>query len=461
MNVKQHSFDLAANGPKQPPARRPFPSVKADDNRAARYAKGGLKRECDEIAAEPEGSRNEKLNRGSWAVGGYVAAGHLDYDETEAALIGAGLASGLPLTEVTTTVRRALADSDKAPREVVVAVDTADYAKPAHVLMDDDATTALVPQSVDQWVIDNLPALDWHALWADDSEQEWIVEPILPVGRLVALYSPPKVGKSLLMLEIAAAVATGRDVLGNPTTAAIVLYVDFENDPRGDIRDRLQSMGYTPDQLDNLIVLSFPTLAALDSDRGGQELLAAVTYYRAALVIIDTVSRAVEGEENANDTWLNFYRHTGLRLKQAGVAGIRLDHTGKDETKGQRGGSAKVGDVDAIWKLAMVDEDQLTLTCEASRMQVDQKILTLTRRDTPLHHQVDKSGYAGLFDKKVAEIVAALDALNIPTDCTTREAKDALRASGVKGRDSPIIAAVKRRKASISPFYVAHPELAI
>lgn len=61
------------------------------------------------------------------------------------------------------------------------------------------------------------------------------------------------------------------------------------------------------------------------------------------MVVIDTISRAVGGEENDNDTWLNFYQYTGLRLKQAKVSVIRLDHTGKDLTEGERGGSAKAG----------------------------------------------------------------------------------------------------------------------
>ena len=38
---------------------------------------------------------------------------------------------------------------------------------------------------------------------------------------------------------------------------------------------------------------------------------------------------------------------------------VRLDHTGKDQTKGQRGGSAKYGDVDAVWKLTEVVKGSL------------------------------------------------------------------------------------------------------
>ena len=48
-----------------------------------------------------------------------------------------------------------------------------------------------------------------------------------------------------------------------------VLYVDFENDPKGDIRSRLQAMGHGPADLENLHYLSFPTMAALDSKAGG------------------------------------------------------------------------------------------------------------------------------------------------------------------------------------------------
>ena len=44
-----------------------------------------------------------------------------------------------------------------------------------------------------------------------------------------------------------------------------VLYVDFENDPRGDIRARLDAMEIGPDQLTNLCYLSYPSLAKLDT----------------------------------------------------------------------------------------------------------------------------------------------------------------------------------------------------
>jgi RecA-family ATPase len=120
-------------------------------------------------------------------------------------------------------------------------------------------------------------------------------------------------------------------------------------------------MNYSPDDLDYLDYLSYPSMAALDSEEGGYNLLQAITAYDDEVVVIDTVSRVITGEENSNDTWLKFYQYTGLRLKQLGVSMIRLDHTGKDESRGPRGGSAKSADVDMSWRLVKYSDQYLML----------------------------------------------------------------------------------------------------
>jgi hypothetical protein len=310
-----------------------------------------------------------------------------------------------------------------------------------------------------QWVSEHLQEIDWHALWADQTEEEWIIEPLLPARRLVALYSAPKVGKSLLMLELAAAVATGRPVLGTTPERRHVLYVDFENDPVGDIRTRLQDMDHQPEQLAGwLHYLSFPTLSALDSESGSLQLLAAVNHYQAEVVFIDTVSRSVKGEENENDTWLNFYRHTGLKLKQAGVALMRLDHSGKDETKGQRGGSAKVGDVDAVWRMKRLtgdDGEAFLLTCEAHRFQLDSGSdeVVLDRHTDPLRHEI-RGGGAEEYRSDLAYWADALDKLECATDASRDEARAELKNAGFNKlfRNSRYPAIRELRKTRVKPF---------
>jgi len=291
------------------------------------------------------------------------------------------------------------------------------------------------------------PRLDWDALWADDDEEEWIHDPLLPARRSVVIYSAPKVGKSLLMLEMAVAISRGEVFLDYTGRQVRVLYVDFENDPRGDVRSRLQAMGYSPGDLDGLDYLSYPSMAGLDTERGALELLEAVKAYGSEVVIIDTVSRAVDGEENSNDTYLQMYRHTGLALKRAGVAVIRLDHSGKDETKGQRGASAKSGDVDAVWKLTRVTEDRFRLECTDSRMSIDTKALLITRHTVPrLHHSVNAISAVTDFQAKVNTLIDLLDANGIPETANRDTVRDFASSRGTKASGRVIQEVVKRRK---------------
>lgn len=303
--------------------------------------------------------------------------------------------------------------------------------------LDPDATPEERQDAETAWVNENLPVINWHDLWADETTEEWIIEPLLARRRLVALYSAPKVGKSLLMLEIAAAIATGREVIGTtPPTPIRTLYVDFENDPRGDIRERLQAMGYTPDDLDNLQYLSYPNLGKLDTQRGARELIAAVKALKCEVVVIDTVSRSIEGDENENDTWLAFYRHTGLALKRAEIALIRLDHSGKDEKRGQRGGSAKSGDVDAVWRMSPNDtQDHFDLTCEAQRFPIEHKTITLHRTDHggTLTHQLINNPH----ERRHQYLLTELHRLEIDPTLSITNATNLLRAEGItvgKGR---------------------------
>lgn len=289
--------------------------------------------------------------------------------------------------------------------------------------------------------------LDWFALWEDESGEDWILEPLIAARRGVALFSPPKVGKSLLALEIAVGISRGTRTLGAmPDRAHRLLYVDHENDPVGDVRTRLEDMGYGPEDLDNLFYLSYPKMAPLDTRHGAEELVAVAQAYDCDIVVIDTISRAVAGEENDNNTWLSLYRLTGLALKQAGIAVLRLDHTGKDQEKGMRGGSAKYGDLDAVWKLTKEAEDTYKLTCTDKRMRLTETELVVTREIDPLRHKVEGGGWMAAADARFNELVSRLAELNVPKDAGRNVARAALKTAGVKATNSDLENAIRHRK---------------
>lgn len=151
------------------------------------------------------------------------------------------------------------------------------------------------------------------------------VRPVLELGRSVALVAPGKAGKSLLALELAAAIATGRAILTDTDVRPRrVLYLDYENAP-SDVLKRLLAMAYEPSDLSNLLYSSFPDLQPLNTRAGGQALLRVVDELRPELVVIDSLIRAVTGDENDSRTVHDLYRETLLPRKQRGV-GLQRSH---------------------------------------------------------------------------------------------------------------------------------------
>lgn len=439
------SFDPKPSGGGTYPPRE----ITAGGDRAGR---GALASECERVASAVPGERDATLNTAAYRMGQLIGAGHLELAVVVEELTAAGLACGQSEAEVARALRtdttgglvkgqsnpRYLEPRESGPAPLTVWSPPAGGPPPN-------------PEEIGRLVDQAWPEVDWLAAWEEENEEEWLLEPLIPARRLVALYSPPKVGKSLLSLEIAAALATGRDVLGfRPKRQLRVLYVDFENDVRGDVIPRLKAYGYGPEELVGwLRYQSFPSLHALDTPAGGEELLALAQEREAELVIIDTISRAISGEENANDTWLSFYRNTGAKLKAAGIACLRLDHSGKDVERGMRGGSAKYSDVDAVWQLSEVEPERtFKLLCTDNRFPIAEKELIVRRMTVPkLLHRVDPEGTFGVYRDKLKATVAALDQLQVPDEASNRAARDALVEAGQSASNTVLAAAVKLRQA--------------
>lgn len=278
--------------------------------------------------------------------------------------------------------------------------------------------------------------IDWKTFWdEDDDENEWVYKDVLARGRGHAIYATHKSGKSLFSLHMAAEVATAGHAC---------LYLDYEMTPH-DVRERLKDMGYGPhSDLSHLHYALLPSLPALDSEKGGQALagiadgIIAGDPGRHLVVVIDTISRAVWGEENSADTWRLFYVHTGLRLKQRGVTWLRLDHGGKDSSKGQRGSSGKGDDVDVVWKLERADGGVL-LRRELARMSWVPEFVTLAMRDFPLtYSQAEETWPAG-----TRELANILDRLEVPVGASVRVAGLRLREIN-EGRRHELVAAALR-----------------
>jgi len=189
---------------------------------------------------------------------------------------------------------------------------------------------------------------------------------------------------------VSARLASGQSVLGLPAREPVrILYLDQENHPHGDVKSSLLAMGFGPSDLENLAFLSFPDIPMLDTLAGQREIEKLLVRFEPELVIFDTASRFVEGEENSNDTWNKLYNYVGKVLKALDVAYIRIDHEGKSASAGQRGGSAKKGDVDLVWHLEEIVPLRFRLKNEKSRAFLAKRQHVIVREQKPLRHVID------------------------------------------------------------------------
>ena len=271
--------------------------------------------------------------------------------------------------------------------------------------------------------VDTSAVIDWPAFWSrDHTEEEWVYPDVLARGRGHALYAGHKQGKSLLALFMAAKMATGEAPI-------VVSYLDFEM-TEADLFDRLEDMGYGPGtDLSRLSYALLPSFPPLDTPEGGEALARHLDTVQAKwpghhlVVVVDTIGRAICGEENSADTFRNFYTYTGIRLKRRGATWVRLDHAGKDADRGQRGSSGKGDDVDVVWHLKQT-ENGVTLQRHRARMSWVPERVTLKLTESPL-------GYVPLsfgdWPAGTGEVANMLDRLEVPLDATRRVASGALR----------------------------------
>jgi hypothetical protein len=288
--------------------------------------------------------------------------------------------------------------------------------------------------------------LSWAELWAyDGSQQIWAIERIAPAGRLVALYAEGKVGKSLLMLDAAAAMATGKSVLGFPAVDPVhVVYLDYEM-TMDDVQERLLTLGYDEnDDMSRLHYYLLPELPPLDTPKGGEVLRRIVAADEAETVVVDTLIRSVDGGEQESDTYKDAANYTWKPLKRDGITVIRLDHAGKDVKRGQRGSSAKRDDVDVLWLMTEPKKDELRLRLDASRVPWVKDRVEITREENPLLRHVVKG--SNTVEQKVVDVINDLETLGVPVDVTNREAGKRLRDGGKRATGSYLAEAVRWRK---------------
>lgn len=293
--------------------------------------------------------------------------------------------------------------------------------------------------------------LDLVARWrADRAAKEWLVTDLLPTARSCSLTADAKAGKSELALYIVACLTQGIDPwTREPREPVDVAYFDFEM-TEDDVIERLEGFGHTPDDgWEFMHYYLLPPMLPLDTRHGAQQLLDAVDDVGAQLVVIDTLMRTLQGDENDAVTFQSFYRNVGLPLKQRRITSLRLDHYGKDKSKGSRGSSAKDTDVDVIWGMVRTGRYSARLSSRSRVSWVPQqwfveRFHTAEQgvRFLPRDQVIDN-----IPTQAAHEMMAAMDLLGVPLSWGRDRIRQRLLEAGyVPGRNDDLADAIRLRK---------------
>jgi hypothetical protein len=299
---------------------------------------------------------------------------------------------------------------------------------------------------------------------SDEPDVEWLVEPIIAAdGGYTGMVSDGKAGKSLLWLEIACALATGRPVLGNPARPPrVVGYLDYENPP-SEIRRRIRALGYDVPELrdllrKNLRYVSMPRFGPLDVEAGAKNLLEWVDRHLPAMLIIDTASRVISiDKEDSSQPWLALFRLTVTPLRVRGVSVGRLDHLGKDRDRGGRGSSAKTQDIDHLWELHSTGSGLLVAERTYSRNGIGLDRFHIRRTGHPTErgttrHEMQSAAAAEAAgaiaaDGVIAALASEADRLGVPPGAAKVPLGEALRKAGHRVGNQRLNELVRYRRA--------------
>ena len=174
----------------------------------------------------------------------------------------------------------------------------------------------------------------------------YLIKGFLDQGAMSVIYGPSNSGKSFVALDIGWHIATGRQWRRRRTRSGLVVYVAAEGGGGFSKRIAALRMRHGDDGGTNLAIV--PCSVDLLADDGDLRALTDLVRQaevesgqKAALVVIDTLSRAMGGgNENAPEDMTKFIRHLDALRQHTAAHVLIVHHSGKDAARGARGHSS-------------------------------------------------------------------------------------------------------------------------
>ncbi len=168
----------------------------------------------------------------------------------------------------------------------------------------------------------------------------WLVHDMFHGGEVIMLWGESQAGKTVLLLDLVAAIASGSNWAGLSVTQTNVVYVALE----GQIGLRARALaleydrGTSPQECVHYVFE--PCNVALEDDVNA--LAATALRHGAKFIVIDTLSASIAGrvDENSNTGMAGVIANLQRLTQMTGAAVLFVHHTGNDPKRGARGAYA-------------------------------------------------------------------------------------------------------------------------
>lgn len=209
-------------------------------------------------------------------------------------------------------------------------------------------------------------------IYQQATEVEWLVEDYIPKQSIGMIYGPSGIGKTHIVLDIAARIANGIPWCEKETSKSTVLVLAGEG--QGGLKRRLQAIEKQHEfTIDRKKLLFSERATGIDTDDGFNELINAIEALdeHPNLIIVDTLSRhLMSSSENSNEDMAGFINKLEQIKQMYKTSILIIHHTGKNEKSGARGASSIRANIDfsfALSKSNFAGKSLCNLECEKQK----------------------------------------------------------------------------------------------
>lgn len=228
---------------------------------------------------------------------------------------------------------------------------------------------------------------------------QYLISRIIPERGFVSLVAPPSSKKSFIAIDMAACIATGHAFFDRTVRKGNVLYCMAEG--QAGMQKRLRAWeifrGMEIAEASFGIISQAQPLNHVDVVTS---LIDAVKEHASRfgqidLIVIDTLNRSLDGDENSARDMSNFVRGVTHLINELGTAVMVVHHPSKSGIGGARGHSALNGAVDVGLEIQNGSQTKFTLRCDAKPPKDDEPAAPLTIQS----HVIDLSEEFGFDDE--------------------------------------------------------------